>query len=144
MNSFIHKLCGLGLMVNSQEWLACLPYQAHLFMKYDKETFKEVLEPHHRTYWKIAYTKLQRKMQSLKSSLKKRSEDSNVIFMIEMSELREMFYNNYGDGCKYCKRKMTLRINTSKSTVLFFNCTTAFRTLPYQRISIHWHILLKL
>ena len=28
-------------------------------MKYDKETFREVLEPHHRTYWKIAYKKLQ-------------------------------------------------------------------------------------
>ena len=78
-------------------------------MKYDKETFKEVLEPHHRTYWKIAYTKLQRKMQSLKSSLKKRSEDSNVIFDITMDELRDMFYNSYGDECKYCDRKMTLR-----------------------------------
>jgi len=78
-------------------------------MKYDKETFREVLEPHHRTYWKIAYKKLQRKMQSLKSSLKKRSEDSQVLFMIEMDEIREMFYNSYGDGCKYCNRKMTLK-----------------------------------
>jgi 5-methylcytosine-specific restriction endonuclease McrA len=78
-------------------------------MKYDKETFREVLEPHHRTYWKIAYKKLQRKMQSLKSSLKKRSEDSQVLFIIEMDEIREMFYNNYGDGCKYCNRKMTLK-----------------------------------
>ena len=78
-------------------------------MKYDKETFREVLEPHHRTYWKIAYKKLQRKMQSLKSSLKKRSEDSQVLFIIEMDEIREMFYNSYGDGCKYCNRKMTLK-----------------------------------
>ena len=78
-------------------------------MKYDKETFREVLEPHHRTYWKIAYTKLQRKMQSLKSSLKKRSEESGVLFMIDMSELREMFYDTYGEGCKYCKRKMVYR-----------------------------------
>ena len=78
-------------------------------MKYDKETFREVLEPHHRTYWKIAYKKLQRKMQSLKSSLKKRSEDSQVLFMIDMDEIREMFYNSYGDGCKYCNRKMTLK-----------------------------------
>ena len=54
-------------------------------MKYDKKTFKEVLEPHHRTYWKIAYTKLQRKMQSLKSSLKKRSEISEVIFDIRIN-----------------------------------------------------------
>jgi len=78
-------------------------------MKYDKEIFKEVLEPHHRTYWKIAYTKLQRKMQSLKSSLKKRSEDNNVLFKIDMEELRKMFYDSYGKGCKYCDRKMTLR-----------------------------------
>ena len=78
-------------------------------MKYDKEAFQEVLEPHHRTYWKIAYTKLQRKMQSLKSSLKKRSEDSDVLFDISMDELRTMFYNSYGDGCKYCDKKMTLR-----------------------------------
>lgn len=78
-------------------------------MKYDKETFREVLEPHHRTYWKIAYTKLQRKMQSLKSSLKKRSEDNNVLFKIDMEELRDMFFNSYGKGCKYCDRKMTLK-----------------------------------
>ena len=78
-------------------------------MKYDKEMFKEVLEPHHRTYWKIAYTKLQRKMQSLKSSLKKRSEDNNVLFKIDMDELRDMFFNSYGKGCRYCDKKMTLR-----------------------------------
>ena len=78
-------------------------------MKYDKEIFREVLEPHHRTYWKIAYTKLQRKMQSLKSSLKKRSEDNDVLFKIDMEELRDMFFNSYGKGCKYCDRKMTLK-----------------------------------
>ena len=78
-------------------------------MKYDKTAFEEVLEPHHRTYWKIAYTKLQRKMQSLKSSLKKRSEDSEVVFDITMDQLREMFYHSYGKSCKYCRRKMTLR-----------------------------------
>ena len=78
-------------------------------MKYDKETFKEVLEPHHRTYWKIAYTKLQRKMQSLKSSLKKRSEDADVKFDITMEDLREMFYVKYGKSCRYCRKKLTIR-----------------------------------
>ena len=78
-------------------------------MKYDKNHFKEVLEPHHRTYWKIAYTKLQRKMQSLKSSLKKRSEDNNVLFKIDMEELRAMFYESYGKQCKYCDKTLTLR-----------------------------------
>jgi len=78
-------------------------------MKYDKEKFQEVLEPHHRTYWKIAYKKLQRKMQSLKSSLKKRSEDNNVFFDVTIEELREMFFNSYGEGCKYCNKTMTLR-----------------------------------
>ena len=78
-------------------------------MKYDKNHFKEVLEPHHRTYWKIAYTKLQRKMQSLKSSLKKRSEDNDVLFKIDMEELRAMFYKSYGKQCKYCDKTLTLR-----------------------------------
>ena len=78
-------------------------------MKYDKKHFKEVLEPHHRTYWKIAYTKLQRKMQSLKSSLKKRSEDNNVLFKIDMEELRAMFHKSYGKQCKYCDKTLTLR-----------------------------------
>jgi 5-methylcytosine-specific restriction endonuclease McrA len=78
-------------------------------MKYDKETFKEVLEPHHRTYLKIAYKKLQRKIQSLKSSLKKRSEDNGVLFDITIDELKYMFFHSYGEGCKYCDRKMTLR-----------------------------------
>ena len=78
-------------------------------MKYDKNHFKEVLEPHHRTYWKIAYTKLQRKMQSLKSSLKKRSEDNDVLFKIDMEELRAMFYKSYCKQCKYCDKTLTLR-----------------------------------
>ena len=84
-------------------------FWAHLIMKYDKEAFQEVLEPHHRTYWKIAYTKLQRKMQSLKSSLKKRSEISEVLFDVSMDELRTIFYTEYGKPCRYCSRKMTLR-----------------------------------
>ena len=78
-------------------------------MKYDKEKFKEVLEPEHRTYWKITYTKLQRKMQSLKSSLKKRSEDADVKFDISMDNLREMFFKIYGKSCRYCRKRLVLK-----------------------------------
>ena len=39
----------------------------------NKEEFKKVLEPIHKTYWQKAYKKLASKMSSLKSSLKRRS-----------------------------------------------------------------------
>ena len=74
-----------------------------------KAQFQVVLEPVHRTFWKQAYKKLRRKISSLKSSLKKRSETSNVDFDITIEELELMFYESYGKQCKYCEKQLNIR-----------------------------------
>ena len=75
----------------------------------NKEDFKKVLEPIHKTYWQKAYKKLASKMSSLKSSLKRRSEQYEVLFDIDAAIIREMFYDIYGKGCKYCDKQLTFR-----------------------------------
>ena len=75
----------------------------------DKNHFKKVLEPVHRTYWQKAYKKLSSKMSSLRSSLKRRSEKYEVEFNISAQEIRELFYDVYGKGCAYCDKQLTFR-----------------------------------
>ena len=75
----------------------------------NKEEFKKVLEPIHKTYWQKAYKKLASKMSSLKSSLKRRSEQYDVKFDIDAADIRVMFYTSYGKGCKYCGKQLTFR-----------------------------------
>ena len=75
----------------------------------NKDDFKKVLEPVHRTYWQKAYTKLSTKMSSLKGSLKKRSKDYGVEFEISSQEIRQLFMEIYGKGCVYCDKQLTFR-----------------------------------
>jgi len=75
----------------------------------NKDQFKKVLEPVHRTYWQKAYKKLSSKMSSLRSSLKRRSEKYEVEFNISAQEIRELFFDVYGKGCTYCDKQLTFR-----------------------------------
>ena len=77
--------------------------------KLNKQKFKEVLYPIHKTFWEIAYKKLSAKMSRLKSSLKRRSGEYNVEFSIEGDDIRKMFFEVYGKPCKYCEKKLTFR-----------------------------------
>ena len=76
----------------------------------NKEKFKDVLEPIHKHFWQRAYKKLSAKMSRLYSSLKRRSEESNVRFTIERDEIKQMFYDAYGTNCKYCNKVLTYKI----------------------------------
>jgi len=58
---------------------------------------------------KKAYKKLASKMSSLKSSLKRRSEQYEVLFDIDAADIRSMFYDSYGKGCRYCDKQLTFR-----------------------------------
>ena len=71
--------------------------------------FKTVLYPVHKTYWKKAEQKLRRKISALRSSLKKRSEDSDVEFKITSHQIQQMFYDIYGSDCKYCNKQLNIR-----------------------------------
>jgi 5-methylcytosine-specific restriction endonuclease McrA len=47
-----------------------------------------------------------KKSSTLKSSLKKRSKEYEVIFNISLTEIREMLFRAYNKPCKYCKKKL--------------------------------------
>ncbi len=74
-----------------------------------KGSFREKLVPIHRTYWNQAYKRLMRKISILKSNLRKRSEENDVIFNITLDELKELFLENYGKECKYCEKQLNIR-----------------------------------
>ena len=78
-------------------------------IKLDKNKFKDVLYPIHKTYWQKAYKKLSAKMSTLYSSLKRRSEEHSVEFSIERNDIRKLFYTTYGNSCKYCSRQLNYR-----------------------------------
>ena len=75
----------------------------------NKEQFKEKLVPIHRTFWTKAYKKLSSKMSSLLYSLKRRSIENEVEFTVTKQDIREMFYEIYGTGCKYCDKRLDIR-----------------------------------
>lgn len=74
-----------------------------------KEDFKEVLIPIHGRFWQRAYKKLASKMSALKSSLKRRSIKSGVVFDIDLLDLKKMFLDVYGSECKYCSKILTYK-----------------------------------
>tara|TARA_R100001530_G_scaffold27131_3_gene21691 strand:+ start:10629 stop:11063 length:435 start_codon:yes stop_codon:yes gene_type:complete len=74
-----------------------------------KEDFKKVLVPIHGNYWQRAYKKLLRKISTLKSTLRRRSKDNNILFDIDTPTLKKMIMSVYGDECKYCNKILTYR-----------------------------------
>lgn len=70
------------------------------------EEVYEKLLPTHGTHSKRMFHRLMKKSSTLKSSLKKRSKEYEVIFNISLTEIREMLYQAYNKPCKYCKKKL--------------------------------------
>jgi 5-methylcytosine-specific restriction endonuclease McrA len=77
--------------------------------KISKSTFRLILEPVHKTYWEKAHQRLRRKISTLKSSLKRRSEENDVFYDITTEEIEQMFYACYGKECKYCVKILNIR-----------------------------------
>tara|TARA_R110000824_G_scaffold1603_5_gene7827 strand:- start:11408 stop:11827 length:420 start_codon:yes stop_codon:yes gene_type:complete len=66
------------------------------------------LLPTHGTHSKRMFHRLMKKSSTLKSSLKKRSKEYEVLFSISLTEVREMLYSYYNNPCKYCKKKLNV------------------------------------
>tara|TARA_R110000751_G_scaffold144948_3_gene248530 strand:+ start:2228 stop:2671 length:444 start_codon:yes stop_codon:yes gene_type:complete len=77
--------------------------------KISKSIFKLVLEPVHRTFWDKAHQRLRRKISTLKSSLKRRSVESDVVYDITTEQIELMFYESYGKECRYCDKILNIR-----------------------------------
>ncbi len=64
------------------------------------------LLPTHGTHAKRMFHRLMKKSSTLKSSLKKRSKEYEVLFNISLTEIRDMLYSSYNKPCRYCKKKL--------------------------------------
>jgi len=73
-------------------------------MKYDQSAFREKLVSIHGRQWHKAWLRLSRKASALKQALRKRSKMHQVLFEIELEDIKKMFYDAYGESCKYCDR----------------------------------------
>jgi 5-methylcytosine-specific restriction endonuclease McrA len=74
-------------------------------MNINKELWMEKLEKVHRHWSKKVYTKLQRKLSNLMSSLKMRTEDKDGSrFDVTKDQLESKLFEAYGKPCPYCNR----------------------------------------
>ena len=60
------------------------------------------LLPAHGTHAKRMFHRLMKKSSTLRTSLKRRSKEYEVIFNISLKEIREEIHKAYGKKCKYC------------------------------------------
>ena len=71
-----------------------------------EKMFTPLLKKHHGHYAKKIYHRLMIKSSSLRSGLRRRSQDYEVEFAITLSQIRDMMYSCYGKPCRYCKNKL--------------------------------------
>ena len=71
-------------------------------VRYWEDKFTKVLQKHHGHFAKKIFHRLMKKTSTLKSSLKKRSKEYEVLFDITLEQIRELFLRYYGKKCRYC------------------------------------------
>ena len=71
-------------------------------VRFWEDKFTEVLQKHHGHFAKKIFHRLMKKTSTLKSSLKKRSKEYEVLFDISLEQIRELFLRYYGKTCRYC------------------------------------------
>ena len=70
--------------------------------KFWEEKFLPKLKKHHGNRSKGVFHRLMKKSSTLRTSLKRRSKEYEVLFDISLGEVRELIYSAYGRRCKYC------------------------------------------
>lgn len=73
-----------------------------------KDKFMPRLKKIHRNFAEKIFHRLMKKSATLKSSLKRRSKEYEVICRISLDEIRELFLQAYGRKCKYCERLLVV------------------------------------
>ena len=77
--------------------------------KFWEEKFLPKLKKHHGNRAKGVFHRLMKKSSTLRTSLKRRSKEYEVLFDISLREIRELVYAAYGRKCRYCKN--ILKVN---------------------------------
>jgi 5-methylcytosine-specific restriction endonuclease McrA len=78
-------------------------------MKFWEDLFFPRLKKHHGNRAKGVFHRLMKKSSTLRTSLKRRSREYEVVFDISLKEIRQLIYSQYGEGCKYCKNILNVR-----------------------------------
>jgi 5-methylcytosine-specific restriction endonuclease McrA len=68
--------------------------------------FSPILKEIHGNHSKRIFHRLMKKSCTLKSSLKRRSKEYEVLYAIELREIRNMLLDCYGKVCKYCTNRL--------------------------------------
>ena len=74
-----------------------------------EKKFMRRLKPIHKHFSKNTFHRLMKKSSTLRSSLKKRSKEYNVVFDISLEAIRDKFYRAYGRKCRYCGVRLTIK-----------------------------------
>ena len=77
--------------------------------KFWEEKFLPKLKKHHGNRSKGVFHRLMKKSSTLRTSLKRRSREYEVLFDISLREIRELIHSEYGRKCKYCSN--ILKVN---------------------------------
>ena len=87
---------GIGEIVNSR-------------MKSWESKFMPKLSKVHGNFAKKIFHRLMKKSSTLKSSLKRRSKEYEVVCRISLDEIRNLFLHAYGKQCRYCDRALEVK-----------------------------------
>ena len=68
--------------------------------------FQKKLKKLHGNHWKNVFHRLMKKSSTLKTTLKRRSKEYEVLYAIELREIRNMLLDCYGKKCKYCINRL--------------------------------------
>ena len=74
-----------------------------------EDKFFPKLKKHHGNRSKGVFHRLMKKSSTLRTSLKRRSREYEVVFNISLKEIREEIHEAYGKKCRYCKN--ILKVN---------------------------------
>ena len=77
--------------------------------QYWQDKFLPKLKKYHGNRSKGVFHRLMKKSSTLRTSLKRRSKEYEVLFDISLREIRELIHSEYGRKCKYCRN--ILKVN---------------------------------
>ena len=78
-------------------------------MKFWEDKFLPKLKKFHGNRSKGVFHRLMKKSSTLRTSLKRRSREYEVLFNISLKEIRELIHAEYGKECRYCSN--ILKVN---------------------------------
>lgn len=76
---------------------------------YWESKFLPILKKQHGNHAQRIFHRIMKKSSTLRSTLKRRSKEYEVIFKISLGEIRGLLLRAYGNKCKYCDDVLDVR-----------------------------------